>query len=406
MSDHLGNIRLTFNTDTLVLQEDSYYPFGMTQNGLSFSERYQTNNDSQNKFLFGGKVVAKRRSRFCGKKDSFTGHYEFGFRNYDAQLARWHVRDPLAENYSTQSPYHFAGNNPINNFEINGAEDMISPGDWQNGINNTAFIEGLMEGNEGGGSKMNLIGEVTVTATRLEPGKRVRYGLHDYSYMTDAEGNIIERRGGPTGSSVLDGSYGTTVYQASDDEDDGGDGGDKDGKKSEYPKPKSYNGIFDYLSQAFYSMFFKKEEIKDKEFTTSKYDARPPDMVKMEIGVNIYFFRGGISGVIDFRAKNAYIYGLTEVSTDKDFGEVEGSIAAGWYLVDKNRVFTRSDIGGADIKVGGQMTYVGGFVEIPLESLTITRKRMSATAPEMIFIGVSGHSNPEVSVKSNVQVSF
>ncbi|MBN1250656.1 MAG: hypothetical protein JXR51_15350 [Bacteroidales bacterium] len=43
-------------------------------------------NESQNKFLFNGKVAAKRRFRYCGKKDALTGYYQYGFRDYDAQL--------------------------------------------------------------------------------------------------------------------------------------------------------------------------------------------------------------------------------------------------------------------------------------------------------------------------------
>ena len=39
---------------------------------------------------------------------------------YDAQLGRWHVVDPLAETYYSQSPYHFSGNSPINLIDGNG----------------------------------------------------------------------------------------------------------------------------------------------------------------------------------------------------------------------------------------------------------------------------------------------
>jgi uncharacterized protein RhaS with RHS repeats len=34
LTDHLGNVRVVFDTDGQVLQEDSYYPFGATQEGL------------------------------------------------------------------------------------------------------------------------------------------------------------------------------------------------------------------------------------------------------------------------------------------------------------------------------------------------------------------------------------
>jgi RHS repeat-associated protein len=88
----------------------SYYPFGSTQEGLGFVSTTLTDNDLTNKYLFGGK-----------EQDGKTGFYGYHFRQYDSWLGRWHVVDPMAEMYGTQSPYHFSGNNPVNNLEINGA---------------------------------------------------------------------------------------------------------------------------------------------------------------------------------------------------------------------------------------------------------------------------------------------
>ena len=51
---------------------------------------------------------------------SDVNRYDYGARFYDPQIGRWHVQDPLAENYFTQSTYHFSGNNPINFLDLNG----------------------------------------------------------------------------------------------------------------------------------------------------------------------------------------------------------------------------------------------------------------------------------------------
>ncbi len=49
-----------------------------------------------------------------------VGWYDYGARFYDAQIGRWHSVDPLAEEYYSQSPFHFSGNNPIYYVDDNG----------------------------------------------------------------------------------------------------------------------------------------------------------------------------------------------------------------------------------------------------------------------------------------------
>jgi len=67
--------------------------------------------DTQNRRLYNGKEL---------QTELGIDFYEYGARNYDAQLGRWHSIDPLAEDYFWLSPYDFVGGNPVIRIDPNG----------------------------------------------------------------------------------------------------------------------------------------------------------------------------------------------------------------------------------------------------------------------------------------------
>jgi len=121
--DHLGNIRLSYkNVSTTstpnlqIVEENNYYPFGLKQKG------YNANiNGHHHKYMFGGKEQ---------QDELGLNTYDFGARNYDAALGRWFGIDNLAEKYVSSSPYHYAGNNPILNYDIDGNEFTDAAWEW------------------------------------------------------------------------------------------------------------------------------------------------------------------------------------------------------------------------------------------------------------------------------------
>ena len=86
------------------------YPFGMVMPGRSFtSESYR--------FGFNGK---EKDSEGMGGGGST---YDYGFRIYNPQLAKFLSVDPLTASYPWYTPYQFAGNMPISAIDLDGLEE-------------------------------------------------------------------------------------------------------------------------------------------------------------------------------------------------------------------------------------------------------------------------------------------
>jgi RHS repeat-associated protein len=107
LTDHLGNVRYTFNKHPTTgviqrLQSDNYYAFG----------KRKVVSAGSNKYLYNGKEI----------QDELGEQYDYGARFYDPVIGRWDVVDPSAdeEGQESDTPYGYVANNPISRTDPDG----------------------------------------------------------------------------------------------------------------------------------------------------------------------------------------------------------------------------------------------------------------------------------------------
>ena len=132
LTNHLGNVLVTVsdrkiavdaNTDGTVdyynadvINAQDYYAFGMLMPGRTYTKP----------------GLGAYRYGFNGKENDNDvkgegNQQDYGMRIYDPRLGRFLSVDPLTHDYPWYSPYHFAGNSPIKNIDLDGGEpkDMV-----------------------------------------------------------------------------------------------------------------------------------------------------------------------------------------------------------------------------------------------------------------------------------------
>ncbi len=124
---YFDNLQVSHNKGRII-EENHYYAFGLKIAGISskkLGDSFEGMLDNKN--LYNDKELID---------DADLDWYDYGFRNYDAQIGRFPQLDPLTDDYPELTPFQYGGNDPIANIDLDGLEGVNILGEAFQGAKN------------------------------------------------------------------------------------------------------------------------------------------------------------------------------------------------------------------------------------------------------------------------------
>jgi RHS repeat-associated protein len=114
---YFDNVKLA-HTRGRIVEENHYYAFGLriaTISSKKLADQTGNEGNTTNSYLYNDKELFE---------DGDLGWYDYGFRQYDAQIGRFIEIDPLTDDYTLLSGYHYALNDPVSNIDVDGLSSI------------------------------------------------------------------------------------------------------------------------------------------------------------------------------------------------------------------------------------------------------------------------------------------
>ena len=168
LKDHLGNNRVVFRDDGLVVQENHYYAYGNLTADSNGSDAQQ--------YKYNGKELDRKLG---------IDLYDYGARWYDATgRLGFTTIDPLCEEDYSVSPYVYCANNPVNSIDPTGLDYWSTNDPYE--INR--FLQNWHNGSEIDYSGWNHTSDADFLANLSYNDKT---GNYLYSYGAEENGELV-----------------------------------------------------------------------------------------------------------------------------------------------------------------------------------------------------------------------